>query len=141
LLYILLTGHQPFHRGSGSLSDLRRVVTAGCYEPMVGRAWAGVSGEARGLVARLLRVDPGERPAVAAILEHEWFRGDLATVASARQVMGLLEGEEEGDSGRGSSRQEERGVKRAGDGEEPAGKRRRGLTERAFGLASEERGR
>ena len=63
MLYILLTGHQPFRRGSGSLSDLRRtVVTAGCYEPMVGRAWAGVSGEAWDLVARLLRVYSGGGP-------------------------------------------------------------------------------
>jgi hypothetical protein len=55
--------------------------------------------------------------------------------------MGLLEGEEEGDSGRGSSREEEQGGKRARDGKEPADKRRRGPTEGAFGLASEERGR
>ena len=125
------------------LSDLRHtVVTAGCYEPMVGRAWARVSREARDLVARLLRVDRGERPPLRlywSTVEHEWFHGDLATVPSARQVMGLLEGEEEGDCSRGSSREEERGVKR--DGEEPAGKRRRGPTEGAFGLASEERGR
>ena len=87
------------------------MVTADCYELMVGRAWAG---EARGLVVCLLRVDPGERPTAAAILEH---------------------------SGRRSNREEERGMKRAGDGEEPAGKRRRGPTEGAFGLASEERGR
>jgi hypothetical protein len=84
LLYILLTGHQPFRRGSGSLSDLRRtVVTAGCYEPMVGRAWAGVSGEAWDLVARLLRVDSGERPAAAAILEHtgaQWSGGSAVTL-------------------------------------------------------------
>ena len=74
-------------------------------------------------------------------MEQKWFRGDLATVPSARQVIGLLEGEEEGDSGRGSSREEERGLKRAGDGEEPADKRRRGPTEGAFGFALEERGR
>jgi serine/threonine-protein kinase Chk2 len=129
LLYILLTGHQPFRRGSGSLGDLRRAVTAGRYEPMTGRAWAAVSGEAKELVGRLLRVEPGERPAAAAILEHEWFRGDRATVASAWQVMGLLVGEVEGDSGRGSSREEEMGVMRAGDVASspaaPAGKKRK----------------
>jgi hypothetical protein len=42
-------------------------------------------------------VEPGQGPAAVAILEHEWFRVDPATMASARQVMRLLEGEEEGN--------------------------------------------
>ncbi len=71
MLFILLSGRVPFPARDSIAAAAAAEV--GAFE-MAGRAWEGVSSEARGLVAALLAADPAARPAAAEVLAHPWLR-------------------------------------------------------------------
>jgi hypothetical protein len=70
VLFILLSGRVPFPARDSIAAAA--AAEAGAFE-MAGRAWEGVSSEARGLVAALLAADPAARPAAAEVLAHPWL--------------------------------------------------------------------
>jgi len=90
ILYILLSGQQPFVRNRSSMDNLKKSVMAGAFT-MKGSRWEKVSEEGKELVTKLLQVDPDQRLSAKEILEASWFTGDVETVNSALEVMGLDE--------------------------------------------------
>ena len=55
ILYVLLSGRQPFVRNRSSMEKLKRSVLAGNFN-MEGRSWAKISEEGKQLVRSLLKV-------------------------------------------------------------------------------------
>ena len=55
ILYILLSGQQPFVRNRSSMDNLKRTVMAGDFK-MKGSRWGNVSEEGKQLVTNLLKV-------------------------------------------------------------------------------------
>jgi len=90
ILYILLSGQQPFVRNRSSMDNLKKSVMAGAFT-MKGSRWEKVSEEGKELVTKLLQVDPDKRLSAKEILEASWFTGDTETVNSALEVIGLDE--------------------------------------------------
>ena len=115
VLYMLLSGHQPFRDNSNQM--LQEKIVAGKYEPMTGPRWHGVSDDAKDLVVKLLVVDPDLRLGAEDVLHHKWFVMDREVVRQAEEVMGIVGSE--ADSGRGSMVVKEGGEgKRKGNGDE-----------------------
>merc|ERR1719234_3013513 len=90
ILYILLSGQQPFVRNRSSMDKLKRSVMTGAFT-MTGSRWEKVSEEGKELVTNLLQVEPDKRLSAKEILEARWFTEDTKTVKSALEVMGLNE--------------------------------------------------
>jgi len=90
ILYVLLSGRQPFVRNRSSMEKLKKSVLAGNFN-MEGRSWAKISEEGKQLVRSLLKVDPDTRLSAKEILEAKWFTEDVNTVNYALEVMGLRE--------------------------------------------------
>jgi len=73
ILYVLLCGRMPFcGRTSGTI---HKRVSKGSFE-MESSIWDEVSGEAKGLIKRLLQLDPTARPTAEEIMEDAWLRGE-----------------------------------------------------------------
>ena len=121
MLYILLSGSQPFRDSSGV--GIQGMIMSGNYSPMTGARWDAVSDDAKDLVEKLFRVDPTERLSAKAILQHKWFQGDRDAVRQAELVMGL--GRNQADDGRESERGENLKRKREGNEDQKLGEARR----------------
>jgi serine/threonine protein kinase len=70
IAYILLCGHPPFDMDNDDVGA--RDTLAGNWS-FPEDIWAGVSAQARDLVARMLRVNPSERITAEQVLQHPWF--------------------------------------------------------------------
>jgi serine/threonine protein kinase len=73
ILYVLLSGKMPF--GGRTSGTIHRRVSIGSYE-MESSIWGEVSGEAKGLIKRLLQLDPTSRPTAEEIMEDAWLKGE-----------------------------------------------------------------
>ena len=136
ILYMLLSGRQPFKHSSRSIDCLKAAILSAKYFPLTGNRWTRVSSQAKELVTRLLKVNPDQRLTAAEILEQEWFTADKEVVVVALRVMGL-EGSLEFDSG---DRKIDMERKRKHESEEIVRKRVRGHTEDVEGLSASTRG-
>jgi len=87
VLYVLLSGQQPFYRQQFMGPSVHIQIMSGAYQPMMGELWDRVSSQAKDLVSRLLVVSPESRLSAAQILQHPWFAGDDATCSQARNRM------------------------------------------------------
>eukprot|EP00090_Calanus_glacialis_P035093 TRINITY_DN59983_c0_g1_i1.p1 TRINITY_DN59983_c0_g1~~TRINITY_DN59983_c0_g1_i1.p1 ORF type:complete len:397 (-),score=136.27 TRINITY_DN59983_c0_g1_i1:132-1151(-) len=87
VLYVLLSGQQPFNRQQFMGPSVHIQIMNGAYQPMTGELWDSVSSQAKDLVSRLLEVSPDTRLSAAHILQHPWFAGDDATCSQARNRM------------------------------------------------------
>lgn len=73
VLYIVLCGLHPFDpTDDASDEELQRRILKGDFD-RESAGWACMSDSARGLVCRMLNVDPEQRISAAQVLEHEWL--------------------------------------------------------------------
>ena len=70
ITYTILVGFPPFDSKDRQLSLRTR---RGKYYPLSSDPWKDVSAEAKDLVARMLTVNPEQRPSAAQVLEHPWI--------------------------------------------------------------------
>mmetsp|Transcript_6752 Transcript_6752/g.8154 ORF Transcript_6752/g.8154 Transcript_6752/m.8154 type:complete len:588 (-) Transcript_6752:1736-3499(-) len=73
ILYILLSGRMPFSGRTAGIQNAK--IMSGTFH-MKGKAWAGVSKDAKNLVQRMLTVDVKKRITGKQILNHKWIRED-----------------------------------------------------------------
>lgn len=70
-MYTLLCGYPPF-RGKNEGEIMKRVITGEFrFEP---KDWAGVSDEAKDLIADMLEMDIDVRVSARDALKHPWFK-------------------------------------------------------------------
>ena len=83
ILYVMLSGHQPFPS-----SDRIKWILSGRFRPMTGSdSWDRVSKEAKHLISSLLEVDLERRLASDEILRHPWISRDELAVNLALETM------------------------------------------------------
>jgi hypothetical protein len=85
-LHVMLSSSYPFNAPTDS--ELVRILSGGPELCMDSKVWAGVSPQARDLVARMLSPAPEQRPTAAQALRHDWFT--LAARIAARERAALL---------------------------------------------------
>ena len=136
ILYMLLSGRQPFKHSSRSIDSLKTAILSAKYFPLTSNPWTRVSSPAKQLVKRILQVNPDQRLTAAEILEQEWFTADKETVVVALRVMGLEASLELGSE----DRKEDMERKRKNETEVTMRKRVRGLTEDVEGIPVSTRG-
>eukprot|EP00736_Rhodelphis_marinus_P010757 Rmarinus@m.21704 len=72
ILFILLSGKQPFKEGEGRPPLFKQIMKG--EVSTTGRSWAGVSQAAKDLVASMLTANPKKRVTVEEALTHPWFK-------------------------------------------------------------------
>ena len=85
-LHVMLSASYPFSAPTDT--ELVRILSGGPELRMDSEVWAGVSPQARDLVARMLSPAPEHRPTAAQALSHDWFT--LAARIAARERAALL---------------------------------------------------
>ncbi len=85
-LHVMLSSSYPFNAPTDS--ELVRILSGGPELCMDSEVWAGVSPQARDLVARMLSPAPEQRPTAAQAMRHDWFT--LAARIAARERAALL---------------------------------------------------
>jgi calcium-dependent protein kinase len=70
ILYILLSGSPPF--GGTSDQEIMNVIRVGAFA-FPSNVWAQVSEDAKSLISRLLKMNPGERPSAKECLKDPWL--------------------------------------------------------------------
>ena len=79
IMYVLLAGYLPFFSGG-----MPRQIKAGAYE-FHSPEWDSVSPEAKGLIGRMLTVDPEKRIRAEAVLAHPWIGRRDGTASTAHR--------------------------------------------------------
>jgi len=90
LLYVLLSGTQPFH-GSSSF-DVMQKIKRGTYT-MLGTRWEAVSTKGKDLVKLMLQYDPEKRCSALEALNHPWilhFTENVLNTESAKILLNDL---------------------------------------------------
>eukprot|EP00163_Fabomonas_tropica_P011307 TRINITY_DN2195_c0_g1_i12.p1 TRINITY_DN2195_c0_g1~~TRINITY_DN2195_c0_g1_i12.p1 ORF type:complete len:388 (-),score=43.13 TRINITY_DN2195_c0_g1_i12:319-1482(-) len=87
ILYVLLSGTQPF-TGSSS-SELFEKVLVGSFT-MNGPKWQNISAEAKDLIRRMLRVVPSERYSVNECLNHPFLTGEETSLDSMQTILEMM---------------------------------------------------
>ncbi|CAI6010967.1 unnamed protein product [Closterium sp. NIES-65] len=72
LFHLLLSARPPFD--GPSIVDVFRAVASAPLDLESRAPWAGVSAEAKHLLAAMLSRDPDARPTAQQVLEHKWFQ-------------------------------------------------------------------
>eukprot|EP00951_Prasinocladus_malaysianus_P033679 scaffold334715_cov32-Prasinocladus_malaysianus.AAC.1 len=72
MLYMLLSGEPPFDSDQG-IYALFRQIKKGSYNFNDNPAWHLVSDEAKGLIEKMMEIDPAERITAAEALKHPWM--------------------------------------------------------------------
>ncbi|RLN94626.1 hypothetical protein BBJ28_00012142 [Nothophytophthora sp. Chile5] len=80
MAYITLTGVHPFDpKGDRSDAEIVAEIAKGAYDGKTTRAlnkwYKGLSAEAKGFLAQLLKPDPAERLTATQALQHSWLKG------------------------------------------------------------------
>jgi serine/threonine protein kinase len=88
ILYIMLSGIQPFHPGrTDTDKDLIRQILDGCLV-FPKQCWTGVSDSAIDLIKMLLEVQPSLRYSSEEALEHPWLQ-DKPMIKKAERLIGI----------------------------------------------------
>ncbi|XP_074662868.1 ribosomal protein S6 kinase alpha-3-like isoform X2 [Tubulanus polymorphus] len=94
LLYTMLAGHTPFASGPNDTPNeiLERI--GGGNLILSGGNWESVSDGAKGLVRKMLHIDPSKRLTVQQVLQHEWIdkRDELPQLRLTLQDAYLVKG-------------------------------------------------
>jgi len=73
ILFILLVGYPPFPLGLPSQDEALEKMLLEDFSELELGYWKEISADAKDLVRRLLRADPGSRLTASAVLEHPWI--------------------------------------------------------------------
>lgn len=78
ILYLMLSGHQPF--ASSSIQELFPKVMSANYS-FLGEEWDEISPSAKDLISKLIVVEPNKRLTIQEMLKHDWFRQQRLTAS------------------------------------------------------------
>ncbi|XP_024959670.1 calcium-dependent protein kinase 19-like [Cynara cardunculus var. scolymus] len=90
ILYMLLTGVPPFY-GEKERDIFYAILSADSVLDMKNHPWPSISNNAKELVKKMLSVDPTNRPSAAAVLKHEWLKGNGVAVENPRESVLLYQ--------------------------------------------------
>jgi calcium-dependent protein kinase len=87
ILYVLLSGSQPFH--GSSKTEVFHKITHGAYK-LTGGCWRSISREAKDLINNMLVVNPDKRYTAIKALNHPWLQNGREDTVSSEETKELL---------------------------------------------------
>ena len=74
MIYVLFSGHVPFHSSTGGMSEnMAHRIKSGKFD-FCAPKWANVSQQAKDFILQMIQVDPETRPTIFQIAKSEWLK-------------------------------------------------------------------